>query len=131
MTLFVLLPPAASPQLQPAASPELSCCCMLGPAHADDHNICPAINDATDAHRDSAACGGDLKVCIAEVTNTPWGARVTFLFDPAGQDVPKSMHVSPFMDMQATWWSPQLPPSSVHHHWLSCVKWLPASFFLC
>ena len=46
---------------------------------------------------------GDLAVCIAEVTNTPWGARVTFLFDPAGQSVPKAMHVSPFMDMASTW----------------------------
>lgn len=44
-----------------------------------------------------------LQVCIAEVTNTPWGARVTFLFQPEGQDVPKAMHVSPFMDMQSTW----------------------------
>ena len=46
---------------------------------------------------------GDLNMCIAEVTNTPWGARVTFLFRPGGQDVPKAMHVSPFMDMQSTW----------------------------
>ena len=50
-------------------------------------------------------CGrdGGLQRCIAEVTNTPWGARVSFLFDPRGQDVPKALHVSPFMDMRGTW----------------------------
>ncbi|KAK9801897.1 hypothetical protein WJX73_009084 [Symbiochloris irregularis] len=46
---------------------------------------------------------GTLQKCIAKVTNTPWGASVTFLFDPAGQSVPKALHVSPFMDMQNTW----------------------------
>ena len=46
---------------------------------------------------------GNLIVCIAEVTNTPWGATVTFLFRPDGQQVPKAMHVSPFMDMRSTW----------------------------
>ena len=46
---------------------------------------------------------GNLTVCIAEVTNTPWGAKVTFLFRPDGQKVPKAMHVSPFMDMRSTW----------------------------
>lgn len=38
-----------------------------------------------------------------QVTNTPWGDRVIFLFDPNGQLVPKSLHVSPFMDMRNTW----------------------------
>ncbi|BDA45180.1 hypothetical protein COCOBI_06-6630 [Coccomyxa sp. Obi] len=46
---------------------------------------------------------GRLQQCIAEVTNTPWGERVTFLFRPEGQDVPKAMHVSPLMDMKSTW----------------------------
>ncbi|CAL8469053.1 g8594 [Coccomyxa elongata] len=46
---------------------------------------------------------GRLRQCIAEVTNTPWGERVTFLFRPEGQDVPKAMHVSPLMDMKSTW----------------------------
>ena len=46
---------------------------------------------------------GCLKICIAEGTNTPWAARVTFLFNPDGQDVPKAMHVSPFMDMCSSW----------------------------
>ena len=48
------------------------------------------------------AAGGPY-LCIAEVTNTPWGARVTFLFRPDGEKVPKAMHVSPFMDMHSTW----------------------------
>ena len=39
-----------------------------------------------------------LRACAAEVTNTPWGERVVFDFDPRGQRVPKSLHVSPFMD---------------------------------
>lgn len=44
-----------------------------------------------------------LYVCIAEVTNTPWGERVTFLFDPNGDAVAKPLHVSPFMDMSGVW----------------------------
>jgi DUF1365 family protein len=44
-----------------------------------------------------------LRRCIAEVTNTPWGERVSFVFDPRGSSVPKSLHVSPFMDMRNVW----------------------------
>ncbi|KAG2502138.1 hypothetical protein HYH03_000626 [Edaphochlamys debaryana] len=44
-----------------------------------------------------------LERCIAEVTNTPWGERVSFVFNPAGEAVGKALHVSPFMDMQNTW----------------------------
>lgn len=44
-----------------------------------------------------------LQRCIAEVTNTPWGERVTFLFDPRGCHTPKALHVSPMMDMSNTW----------------------------
>eukprot|EP00803_Ostreobium_quekettii_P004625 evm.model.scf_672.1 EVM.evm.TU.scf_672.1 scf_672:490-3697(-) len=46
---------------------------------------------------------GSLNRCIAEVTNTPWGDRVRFLFRLQGEVVPKALHVSPFMDMDATW----------------------------
>ena len=46
---------------------------------------------------------GRLAACVAEVTNTPWGERVVFNFDPKGQRVPKSLHVSPFMDMLGDW----------------------------
>ncbi|CAI9108933.1 OLC1v1008643C1 [Oldenlandia corymbosa var. corymbosa] len=45
----------------------------------------------------------NLKKCIAEVTNTPWGERVTFLFDPKSDTVAKPLHVSPFMDMLGSW----------------------------
>lgn len=56
--------------------------------------------------------GTTLEHCVSEVTNTPWGERVLFSFDPtagAGGDggtdwkLPKSLHVSPFMDMSNTW----------------------------
>ncbi|GLT59863.1 hypothetical protein SLA2020_326600 [Shorea laevis] len=44
-----------------------------------------------------------LKKCIAEVTNTPWGERVTFVFNPNSDLVAKPLHVSPFMDMLGSW----------------------------
>ncbi|KAL3616887.1 hypothetical protein CASFOL_039281 [Castilleja foliolosa] len=44
-----------------------------------------------------------LSKCIAEVTNTPWGERVTFLFNPESDLVAKPLHVSPFMDMLGNW----------------------------
>ncbi|KAJ4977190.1 hypothetical protein NE237_002296 [Protea cynaroides] len=44
-----------------------------------------------------------LKKCIAEVTNTPWGERVSFVFNPDSDFVPKPLHVSPFMDMLGNW----------------------------
>jgi DUF1365 family protein len=47
---------------------------------------------------------GKLQQCIAEVTNTPWGERVRFLFDAEGTQVPKCLHVSPMMDMENTWY---------------------------
>ena len=46
---------------------------------------------------------GALVSAIAEVTNTPWGERVRFGFHPGGDVVPKSLHVSPFMDMKGRW----------------------------
>ncbi|KAJ7947316.1 DUF1365 domain-containing protein [Quillaja saponaria] len=44
-----------------------------------------------------------LRKCIAEVTNTPWGERVTFIFNPHSDLVAKPLHVSPFMDMLGSW----------------------------
>ncbi|KAF5761766.1 hypothetical protein HanXRQr2_Chr16g0768931 [Helianthus annuus] len=44
-----------------------------------------------------------LKQCIAEVTNTPWGERVQFVFNPNLDVVAKPLHVSPFMDMHGKW----------------------------
>ncbi|XP_062187881.1 uncharacterized protein LOC133891179 [Phragmites australis] len=40
---------------------------------------------------------GELKMCIAEVTNTPWGERVMFTFQPGSDLVAKPLHVNPFM----------------------------------
>ena len=40
---------------------------------------------------------------MAEVTNTPWGERVRFNFFPEGSNVPKCLHVSPFMDTLGDW----------------------------
>lgn len=53
----------------------------------------------------SEGAGGPplLVQCIAEVSNTPWNERVTFVFQPDGQSVRKALHVSPFMDMKNTW----------------------------
>ncbi|WCJ27417.1 hypothetical protein M5689_009163 [Euphorbia peplus] len=44
-----------------------------------------------------------LNNCIAQVTNTPWAERVTFVFDPNSDLVAKPLHVSPFMDMLGNW----------------------------
>ncbi|KAI4295465.1 hypothetical protein L6164_035510 [Bauhinia variegata] len=44
-----------------------------------------------------------LKKCIAEVTNSPWGERVSFVFNPHSDQVAKALHVSPFMDMHGNW----------------------------
>ncbi|CAK9199913.1 unnamed protein product [Sphagnum troendelagicum] len=46
---------------------------------------------------------GQLLQCIAEVTNTPWAERATFLFNPGMDQVAKSLYVSPFMDMKGVW----------------------------
>lgn len=45
----------------------------------------------------------DWPARVLQVTNTPWGERVSFVFDPAGDTAPKSLHVSPLMDMQGKW----------------------------
>lgn len=34
---------------------------------------------------------------LMQVTNTPWGERVIFVFDPSSDLVAKPLHVSPFM----------------------------------
>ncbi|RLM84624.1 uncharacterized protein C2845_PM04G02690 [Panicum miliaceum] len=43
---------------------------------------------------------GELRMCIAEVTNTPWGERVMFTFQPESDLVAKPLHVSPFMALR-------------------------------
>jgi uncharacterized protein len=57
---------------------------------------------------------GELDAVIAEVTNTPWGERQTYVLDAAAASrgdrargrIPKLMHVSPFMGMDQVyeWW---------------------------
>ncbi|KAJ3669976.1 hypothetical protein LUZ60_010300 [Juncus effusus] len=66
-----------------------------------------------------------LKTCIAEVTNTPWGERVNFVFQPGSDFVAKPLHVSPFMDMMGNWRIETNEPGenlsviiSVHHETL-------------
>jgi DUF1365 family protein len=49
-------------------------------------------------------CTDFCVVLLVQVTNTPWGERVTFAFNPAGDTSPKALHVSPFMDMDNVWW---------------------------
>lgn len=68
-----------------------------------------------------------LKKCIAEVTNTPWGERVSFIFNPESDLVAKALHVSPFMDMLGSWKIRASDPGdyltvaiSVHHPELGC-----------
>lgn len=59
---------------------------------------------------------GALRRALAEVTNTPWNERVVFAFDPTpvadenDATVPKSLHVSPFMDMEGEWYISSTPP---------------------
>ncbi|KAI8010357.1 hypothetical protein LOK49_LG06G01009 [Camellia lanceoleosa] len=43
------------------------------------------------------ALGPLWEVTRQKVTNTPWGERVSFLFDPTTDLVAKSQHISPFM----------------------------------
>ncbi|KAJ7569114.1 hypothetical protein O6H91_01G141800 [Diphasiastrum complanatum] len=55
--------------------------------------------------------GAEVPVkCIAEVTNTPWGERVTFVFDPKSDVIAKALHVSPFMDALGQWKIQASPP---------------------
>jgi uncharacterized protein len=57
------------------------------------------------------SAGGDLDSVIAEVTNTPWGERATYVLDgrrddpgdPLRSAFAKRMHVSPFQPMEQTY----------------------------
>jgi len=57
----------------------------------------------------------ELRCCIAEVTNTPWGDRVAFPFNPSGDSLPKPLHVSPLQDMQSSWALRTAPPGEKLH----------------
>ncbi|URE16042.1 hypothetical protein MUK42_11865 [Musa troglodytarum] len=52
---------------------------------------------AEDEGREEVGPAPILRMCIAEVTNTPWGERVSFVFCPGSDVVAKPLHVSPFM----------------------------------
>jgi DUF1365 family protein len=45
----------------------------------------------------------ELRAIVAEVTNTPWGEKHTYLLGPAGGRFDKAFHVSPFMAMDHTY----------------------------
>lgn len=67
------------------------------------HNITQEFENETDARN---AEQEQLKVGLAEVTNTPWGARVTFAFDPCGHEnasyAPRSGSCPVRSEMQTT-----------------------------
>ncbi|MDG4550307.1 MAG: DUF1365 domain-containing protein [Candidatus Contendobacter sp.] len=63
--------------------------------------------------------GGQLDTLVAEVTNTPWGEKVGYVLDVAGQaggnqraEFSKAMHVSPFMPMDLRYGWRSTPPGS-------------------
>jgi DUF1365 family protein len=43
--------------------------------------------------------GGELSNIVAEVTNTPWGEKHSYVLGPRGGTMDKEFHVSPFMGM--------------------------------
>ncbi|GJP71378.1 hypothetical protein CLOP_g2214 [Closterium sp. NIES-67] len=99
-----LLPPAERALLPPAER------ALLPPA---ERALLPPAERALlpPAERALLPPAESLAICIGEVSNTPWTDRVTFLFAPLLDRVPKPLHVSPFMDMQSTWEMRALPPS--------------------
>ena len=73
---------------------------------------------------------GQCLMNVTEVTNTPWGETVRMNFnsskgstknrkgvaEPLGAHVPKSLHVSPFMNMESNWriFASDMPTMSKH-----------------
>ncbi len=47
--------------------------------------------------------GSELRWIVAEVTNTPWGERHSYVLGPKGGTLEKALHVSPFMAMDHTY----------------------------
>ncbi len=43
--------------------------------------------------------GDEVEAVLAEVTNTPWGERHSYVMEPGGGGSDKLFHVSPFMGM--------------------------------
>ncbi len=61
--------------------------------------------------------GAELDLLVAEVTNTPWGEKIGYILDVAGQtgnnqraEFPKAMHVSPFLPMKLRYGWHSTPP---------------------
>ncbi|RZR83336.1 hypothetical protein BHM03_00009939 [Ensete ventricosum] len=54
---------------------------------------------SADRAREIARTNGSTSCCFVgfQVTNTPWGERVSFVFCPGSDVVAKPLHVSPFM----------------------------------
>mmetsp|Transcript_21522 Transcript_21522/g.41963 ORF Transcript_21522/g.41963 Transcript_21522/m.41963 type:complete len:328 (+) Transcript_21522:122-1105(+) len=75
------------------------------------------------------SAAGELCCCIAEVTNTPWGDRVRFAFDPRGDVLPKPMHVSPLQDMNASWSLRSSKPSETLSLQVACKHPALGNFF--
>ncbi|MBJ7519158.1 MAG: DUF1365 domain-containing protein [Solirubrobacteraceae bacterium] len=60
-------------------------------------------------------CGDPADVVLAEVTNTPWGERHSYVLDPDGGQADKVFHVSPFMDMEHEYtWRLSEPGERLH-----------------
>lgn len=67
--------------------------------------------------------GKVLEFIVAEITNTPWGERHSYVFDCAQKNTPyrfefeKSFHVSPFMPMEMHYdWQFQFPNQQIFVH---------------
>jgi len=67
--------------------------------------------------------GKVLEFIVAEITNTPWGERHSYVLDCAQKNTPyrfefeKSFHVSPFMPMEMHYdWQFQLPDQQIFVH---------------
>jgi uncharacterized protein len=61
--------------------------------------------------------GAELDMLVAEVTNTPWGEKIGYVLDVAGQaggnqraEFSKAMHVSPFLPMALRYGWHSTPP---------------------
>uniref|UniRef100_A0A1D1XGY3 ADP-ribosylation factor GTPase-activating protein 3 n=1 Tax=Anthurium amnicola TaxID=1678845 RepID=A0A1D1XGY3_9ARAE len=93
--LLLTIPPSVGYEQNPLS---VYYCYDLVPATTQEHTA--AANDGERSTTITTLC---LRKCIAEVTNSPWGERVSFVFDPRSDLVAKPLHVSPFMDMLGNW----------------------------
>lgn len=73
---------------------------------------------------------GELRCCLAEVTNTPWADRVVFAFDPKGDSTPKPLHVSPLQDMRSSWGLKVTPLGHALQVQVTCTHPQMGAFFV-